>query len=300
VIKVLVTGAAGQVGCDLVDVLSGVTPPGGAPSWQPDGRAIEPGEFSVMGLTHHDLDITDEGAVHRAVAMARPDVIVHLAAYTAVDRAESDAEVCFAVNERGTGYLSDAAHEHSAHLIAVSTDYVFDGRGTVPYLESDQTNPLGVYGTSKLAGERRCRPEDTIVRTSWVMGLRGRNVLHVIAGRVASGEPVRFVTDQVGTPTFSADLARGLVTFARHRPGGVWHFANRPPTSWFDVAVAAATAAGAPEGFVTPIVTSELTPPPAATRPAFSALSTEKWDAAGFDPTPDWRDALQRFFRDRK
>jgi len=300
VIKVLVTGAAGQVGSDLVDVLAGVTPPGGARDWQPDGRPVEPGEFSVMGLTHHDLDITDEDAVHRAVAMARPDVIIHLAAYTAVDRAESDADACFGVNELGTGYLSDAAHAHSAHLIAISTDYVFDGRGTAPYRESDPTSPLGVYGTSKLAGEQRCRPDDTIVRTSWVMGLRGRNVLHVIAQRVASGEPVRFVTDQVGTPTFSADLARGLATFARHRPGGIWHFANRPATSWFDVAVAAANAAGAPEGFVTPIVTADLTPAPAATRPAFSALSTEKWEAAGFEPTPDWHDALQRFFRDRK
>lgn len=298
--KILVTGAAGQVGCDLLDVLSGVTPPGGTGEWQPDGRAIESGEFSVMGLTHHDLDITDEDAVHRAVAMARPDVIIHLAAYTAVDRAETDAATCFAVNEHGTGYLSDAAHAHSAHLISVSTDYVFDGRGIAAYRESDATSPLGVYGSSKLAGEQRCRPEDTIVRTSWVMGLRGRNVLHVIAQRVASGEPVRFVTDQVGTPTFAADLARGLATFARECRGGIWHFANRPATSWFDVAVAAARAAGASEGFVTPILTEELSPQPAATRPAFSALSTEKWESAGFAPTPDWHDSLQRFFRDRK
>lgn len=299
-IKVLVTGAAGQVGVDLLDVLAGVTPPGGDATWQPDGEAIRPDEFSVMGLTHHDLDITNEAAVHAAVAMVRPDVVVHLAAYTAVDRAESDEDACFAVNARGTGYLSDAAHAAGAHLIAVSTDYVFDGQGSVPYRESDATGPLGVYGRSKLAGEQLCRPEDTIVRTSWVMGVRGKNVLHVIAQRAAAGEPVRFVTDQHGTPTFAADLARGLATFARRRPGGVWHFANRPTTSWFDVATVAARAAGAPDGFVTPIVTSELTPTPAATRPFFSALSTEKWEAAGLAPTPDWHDALQRFFRDRK
>lgn len=299
-IKVLVTGAAGQVGTDLLDVLAGVTPPGGDHAWQPDGLPIGDDEFSVMGLTHHDLDITDESAVHAAVSMVRPDVIIHLAAYTAVDRAESDVEACFAVNEAGTGYLSDAAHANGAHLIAVSTDYVFDGRGTVPYREDDPTSPLGVYGRSKLAGENRCRPNDTIVRTSWVMGLRGKNVLHVIAQRAATGEPVRFVTDQAGTPTFAADLARGLATFARCRPGGVWHFANRPTTTWFDVAVAAARAAGAPEGFVSPIVTTELSPAPAATRPTFSALSTEKWEAAGFAPTPDWHDALLRFFRDRK
>ena len=287
------------MGLDLLDVLAGHTPPGGDASWQPDGRAIANDEFSVMGLTHHDLDITDRDAVMRTLNMARPDVIIHLAAYTAVDKAESDRDACFAVNESGTGNLSDAAEEFNAHLVAVSTDYVFDGTATTPYVETDSTSPLGVYGTSKRAGELRCRPRDTIVRTSWVMGVRGRNVLHVIANRVASGEPVRFVTDQVGTPTFSADLARGLATFARVAPGGIWHFANRPHTSWFDVASAMAHELGAPADFVTPITTSELSPVPAAQRPAFSALSTEKWEAAGFAPTPLWRDALSRFARDR-
>ena len=297
--KVLVTGAAGQVGRDLLDVLEGQLPPGSASLWQPDGVAIRPDEFAAVGLTHHDLDVTDESAVHRSVKAVRPDVIVHLAAYTAVDKAESDSDTCFAVNERGTGYLSEAAESVGAHFIAVSTDYVFDGTSDRPYLETDPTNPLSVYGRSKLAGERRCRPHDTIVRTSWVMGLRGRNVLHVIADRVASGSPVRFVTDQMGTPTFSADLARGIATFIRKRPGGIWHFANQPATSWYDVAVAAAESCGADREFVTPIATDELSPTPAATRPSYSALSTAKWEQAGFLPPPEWRDGLARFFRDR-
>ena len=298
-IKVLVTGAAGQVGRDLVDVLLGYTPPGGSETWHPDGRAVHSDEFAVVGLTHHDLDVTDEAAVHRAIRAVQPDVIVHLAAYTAVDQAESDSERCFAVNERGTGYLSDAADSTGAHLVTVSTDYVFDGAGNRPYSESDTTNPLGVYGRSKLAGELRCRPRDTIVRTSWVMGIRGRNVLHVIAQRVAAGEPVRFVNDQIGTPTFSADLARGLATFVRERPSGVWHFANQPATSWYEVAVSAAEACGATRDFVTPITSGELTPAPAARRPSYSALSTEKWVAAGFREPLEWRDGLARFFRDR-
>ena len=298
-IKVLVTGAAGQVGSDLLDVLAGITPPGGDPTFQPDGRAIGTDEFSVMGLTHHDLDITDEAAVHRTVRMVQPDVIVHLAAYTAVDRAESDVETCFAVNELGTGYLSDAADAVGARLIAVSTDYVYDGEKGDTYTESDPTNPIGVYGRSKLAGEQRCRDKDTIIRTSWVLGLRGRNVLHVIADRVQKGEPVRFVTDQVGTPTFSADLARAIATFARAPQGGVWHIANRGTTSWFTVAETAARGFGAPEGFVTPIVTSELSPAPAAQRPARSDLSTQKWEALGMTPMPLWQDSLSRFIADR-
>ncbi|CAB4858865.1 unannotated protein [freshwater metagenome] len=294
-IKVLVTGAAGQVGQDLLDVLAGRIPPGGDPTFQPDGSAISPDDFSVMGLTHHDLDVTDVVAVHRTVGMVRPDIIVHLAAYTAVDKAESDAATCFAVNEVGTGNLSDAAFEFGARLIAVSTDYVYDGRKGATYVESDATNPSGVYGRSKLAGELRCRPQDTIVRTSWVMGLRGRNVLHVIADRVARNEPVRFVTDQVGTPTFAADLARALASFARRPLGGIWHVANRGTTSWFTVAETAAREFGAPAGFVRPIVTDELSPAPAATRPPRSDLSTQKWESAGFEPMPEWTAGLSRF-----
>ena len=298
-IKVLVTGAAGQVGLDLMDVLAGITPPGGDVSFQPDGAPVGTDEFSVMGLTHHDLDVTDSQAVHRTVGMVRPDIIIHLAAYTAVDKAESDVETCFAVNEVGTGNLSDAAFEFGARLIAVSTDYVYDGLKGDTYVETDATHPIGVYGRSKLAGELRCRPQDTIVRTSWVMGLHGRNVLHVIADRVARNEPVRFVTDQVGTPTFSADLARTLATFARQPLGGIWHVANRGTTSWFTVAETAARAFGAPEGFVTPIVTEELSPTPAAARPPRSDLSTQKWEAVGFQPMPEWTVALSRFVADR-
>ena len=298
-IKVLVTGAAGQVGQDLMDVLAGITPPGGDVSFQPDGLPVGTDEFSVMGLTHHDLDVTDTQAVHRTVGMVRPDIIIHLAAYTAVDKAESDVETCFAVNEVGTGNLSDAAFELGARLIAVSTDYVYDGLKGDTYVETDATRPIGVYGRSKLAGELRCRPQDTIVRTSWVMGLRGRNVLHVIADRVTRNEPVRFVTDQVGTPTFSADLARTLATFARQPLGGIWHVANRGTTSWFTVAETAARAFGATDGFVTPIVTDELSPTPAAARPPRSDLSTQKWEAAGFQPMPEWTAALSRFVADR-
>ena len=296
--RVLVTGAAGQVGVDLMDVLAGRIPLGGDARFQPDGREVHPDEFTVIGLSHHDLDITDEERVHYAIATARPDVIVHLAAYTAVDKAETDRDTCFAVNDLATKYLSDAAAANGAHLVAVSTDYVFDGRKGSSYHESDETNPLSVYGESKRDGERRCRPEDTIVRTSWVMGVRGKNVLHVIADRALSGQQVKFVTDQTGTVTVAADLARALVCFVRTRPGGIWHVANTGTTTWFDVADYAGRVLGRGDDFATGIVTSELSPAPLAHRPERSDLDTTKF-AAAFGPLPDWHDGVTRLLNDR-
>jgi len=189
--RVMVTGAAGQVGVDLVDTLSGLSPLGADPSFQPDGRPVLDDEFIVLALTRHDLDVTDRDAVAQAILVSRPDVIVHLAAYTAVDRAETDAERCYAVNATSTESLSMAASDAGAHLITISTDYVFDGAKGAAYVEEDDANPLNVYGGSKLAGELLCSDEDTVVRTSWVMGVRGKNVLHVIAERAASGASVR-------------------------------------------------------------------------------------------------------------
>ncbi len=296
--RVLVTGAGGQVGVDLMDVLAGLTPLGGDPTFQPDGRVVANDEFEVVGLTHHDLDITDEAAVHRAVATTRPDVIVHLAAYTAVDKAETDAETCRAVNDLATGYLSDAAHAHGAHLVAVSTDYVFDGNKGSSYFEGDETNPLSVYGLTKRDGERRCRPEDSIVRTSWVMGVRGKNVLHIIADRATSGQAVRFVKDQTGTVTVAADLARALVCFIRTRPGGIWHVANTGTTTWFDVADFAGRTLGRGDDFATAILTSDLSPAPLAHRPVRSDLNTDKF-AAAFGPLPVWTAGVERLLADR-
>jgi dTDP-4-dehydrorhamnose reductase len=296
-LRVLVTGAGGQVGVDLMDVLQGSTPLGGDPSFQPDAP-VDANEFLVIGLTHHDLDIADEAAVHRAISTSRPDVIVHLAAYTAVDRAESDDETCTAVNDLATGYLSDAAAAVGAHFIMVSTDYVFDGRKGSSYVETDETNPLSVYGRSKRDGERRCRPEDSIVRTSWVMGVRGKNVLHVIADRATSGLGVRFVSDQAGTVTCAADLARALVCFIRTRPGGIWHVANVGTTTWFDVADFAGRTLGRGDDFAEAILTSELDPAPKVQRPERSDLDTTKFSEA-YAPLPHWQAGVARLLGDR-
>jgi len=292
--RVLVTGAAGQVGVDLIDVLAGLVPSGGDAGFQPDGTVVAPGEFETLALTRHDLNVADYDAVRRAVGAARPDVIVNLAAYTAVDRAEDDVAACFAVNASGTDALSEAAAGCGSHLITISTDYVFDGTKGSAYVEADDPLPLNVYGASKLAGERACRTRDTIVRTSWVMGVRGANVLHAIARRARSGETVRFVDDQKGTVTVAADLARALVTLVRERPGGVWHVTNTGAATWFDVARHAGAVLGRGDGFATPITTDQLAPAPKARRPARSDLSTDQWVARGWAPLPDWRDGVAR------
>lgn len=297
--RVLVTGASGQVGVDLVDILSGAIPLGADATFQPDGQKVEDDEFIVLALSRHDLDVTDRDAVAQAIDVARPDVIVHLAAYTAVDRAENDVENCYAVNATATELLSLAAHDAGAHLITISTDYVFDGTKGVAYVEDDDANPLNVYGGSKLAGELLCSDEDTVVRTSWVMGVRGKNVLHVIADRAASGANVRFVNDQTGTVTLAADLARALVTLVRHRPGGVWHVANTGTTTWFEVAQFAGTVLGREDTFASPIATSDLDPAPLATRPTRSDLSTAKWQAQSWQALPAWRDGVTRLLADR-
>lgn len=289
----MVTGAAGQVGQDLVDALRASSPPGADPLFQPDENPIGDDEFAVVALNREELDVTNRDVVRRAVEVTRPDVIVHLAAYTQVDRAETERDLCFAVNAQGTETLSLCAHDVGAHLITISTDYVFDGAKGEAYGEDDDTNPLNVYGASKRAGELLCASDDTIVRSSWVMGVRGTSVVHAIASRATKGEKVRFVDDQIGTVTLASDMARALVTLVRERPGGTWHVANTGTTSWFDVARYVGELLGRDDDFATPIRTDELVPTPAARRPARSDLATTKW-AGTWSALPEWRDGVAR------
>ncbi len=297
--RVVLTGAAGQVGLDLLDTLRGLEVPGASRAYWADARPVADGEFEVLGLTRHDVDMTSPELLRHAIEMTRPDVIVNLAAYTAVDRAESDVATCRAVNDIAVGVLSEAAEAVDSHLITLSTDYVFDGTKGAAYVEDDSTGPLNVYGATKLAGERRCSPLDTIVRTSWVMGVRGQNVLRAIARRAASGERVRFVAEQTGTVTTAADLAHALVALVRARPGGTWHVANAGATTWFDVAAHAGACLGRAQDFAEPIDTAELSPVPAAQRPARSDLSTERFTGAGYAAPPDWHDAVARLLAAR-
>lgn len=298
-VRVLVTGSGGQVGVDLMDVLSAVTPPGGDGAFQPDGQRVTGDEFEVLGLTRRDLDVTDRDAVMRSVRASSPDVIVNLAAYTAVDRAETEVPLCYAVNATATESLSLAAEEVGAHFITISTDYVFNGEKAAAYVEDDEMDPLNVYGASKCASEELCGADDTIVRTSWVMGLRGKNVLALIADRAETGGTVRFVHDQMGTLTLASDLARALVTLVRVRPGGLWHVANTGATTWFDFAQFAGRTLGRDDNFAIPIATDELDPAPLATRPVRSDLNTTKWIDNGWLALPAWQDGVQRLLAAR-
>ena len=292
--RVLVTGASGQVGRDLTDVLGGWTPPGADAGWQPDGEAIGEGEFDVFGATHHELDVSDALSLSRALDAVRPDVIVNLAAWTKVDLAQDHIDEASRANTEAVEIVSKACAKRDIHLITVSTDYVFDGRKGAAYEEGDIPNPLNVYGLTKWQGELRCSPDDTIVRTSWVMAGRGRHVAAVVAERVGQGQPVKFVDDQRGTFTNAADLARALATFVRLQPGGLWHFANSGDVTWCELANEVATLCGAPSGFVEAISTAELSPPQRAQRPARSDLAVSKWRSAGLIDPPQWREALKR------
>jgi dTDP-4-dehydrorhamnose reductase len=292
--RVVVTGAAGQVGVDLVDALEGRVPVGGIATALLGGQPVAPGEFDVIGWGHGDVAVEQLDDVTDAMASARPDVVVHLAAYTAVDRAESEPERAFEVNGQGTSNVATAAARCGAHLVYTSTDYVFDGTKVEPYLEGDATNPTSVYGSSKLAGERACPAEATIARVSWVAGFHGRNIVKLAVERAMNGTPMRFVNDQRGCPTFAADLAAGIVTLVRERPSGIVHLTNQGSTTWFEFVRAVVEEVGADPELVTAISTAELDPPPLAARPRNSVLHPGRLLDDGYDVLPSWQDAAHR------
>ena len=296
-VTVLVTGAAGQVGRDLVQVLAGSVPAAGVATALLGATPVLPGEFHIVELDHSKLDVTDAAACRKVVAAAAPEVVVHLAAFTAVDRAESDAARAQLVNEIGTRNVVAAAEESSAHLIALSTDYVFAGDLGRALDEDDRVGPLSVYGKTKLDAERTCPPGATIVRTSWVAGLTGRSVVPLAAAAAQSGAALRFVDDQVGTWTSAADLAAGLVQMIRLRPQGIVHVAGSGEASWYEVVRRAVELSGGSEAQVQAISTAQLDPAPAARRPPFSPLVSRRLGEFGGVPLPHWTDGLGRLVR---
>jgi dTDP-4-dehydrorhamnose reductase len=296
-VRVLITGAAGQVGQDFCDVLSGRIPGGGKATALLGTDPVAEGEFELIPCDVAQFDLTDHDQVAINIAQAAPEVIVHLAAYTAVDRAEEDPKGAQELNVNATRYVYDAAQACGAHLVYISTDYVFAGDLGRAMVESDVTNPLSVYGATKRGGELACGPSATIVRTSWVAGLRGKNLFHLATGAAKDGRALRFVDDQVGTPTNAADLAAGLVAFVRERPSGVFHVAGSGQASWFETIQFAVEAAGGSPDQVSAISTAELDPQPLATRPAFSPLLSERLGSVGLVPLPDWHEGVERLVR---
>ncbi len=279
------------MGHDVADVLAGGVPPGGV---APSGLGEVRGDDEVFALDHARLDVADRDLVGAAFAGLRPHVVVHCAAWTAVDACESDPGRAFLVNAVGTRNVVEAARRYRTHVVYVSTDYVFDGSSALPYVEWDRPNPLSVYGRSKLGGELELGDDGTVVRTSWVCGYHGANMVRTVLRLGDQPGKLRFVDDQRGSPSFTADLARALAVVCRNRLPGVFHLTNQGETTWFGFARAVLEAAGQDSARVEPITTAELDPPRPAPRPANSVLDNMAWRAQGFAPLPPWEDALGR------
>lgn len=277
--RIMVTGATGQLGQDVVKVLT--------------ARGHQ-----VTGVSTKDFDLTDEAAVMQHVAACRPEAIVHCAAYTAVDRAEADADRCMAVNAGGARNLARAAVQAGAKLLYVSTEYVFDGRGDTPHETDEQPAPLNVYGLSKWQGEEAVRAvmgRCFILRTSWVFGTGGGNFVRTMLRLGREKACVRVVDDQIGAPTYAVDLARLIADIIVTEKYGVYHAANAGQCSFAELADAAIRSAGL-NCLVIPIPSAEY--PTAARRPLNSRLSMRSLDENGFDRLPDWQNALNRFLQE--
>jgi dTDP-4-dehydrorhamnose reductase len=282
----LITGASGQLGSDLVRSLSLVPRPGEAVLGGP----------TVMAASRRDLDVTDPHAVRAAVRAWAPDVIINAAAYTAVDAAETDVDAAFLLNAAAPGFLARAASENGASFIHVSTDYVFSGDSDRPYSEDDEPDPRSVYGRTKLAGEQAVLalyPAAQVVRTAWVYGQNGGNFVKTMLRLAGERDTVRVVDDQHGSPTWSHDLARGIVALAESAAApGIYHCTAQGETTWFGFAQAIFSAAGLDPVRVLASTSVDFVRP--APRPAYSMLSHAKWDAAGLAPMLGWPDALAR------
>jgi dTDP-4-dehydrorhamnose reductase len=285
VVKILVTGAAGQLGRELVDQASTV-------------EAVTREHVDVLGLSRADLDVTDPVAVRERIASVRPDVVVHAAAWTAVDACESDPQKAMLFNATATNHVVQAARAVDARVVYVSTDYVFDGTKPTPYVEDDPTNPQSVYGRSKLAGERAVDlSHDAIVRVSWLCGVHGANMVKTILKLMNEQPTLRFVDDQVGCPTFADDAARMILRLAAEQRHGIWHVTNQGAVSWFEFAREVLIAAGEDANRVTPVKTADLVPPRPAPRPANSVLENAALQRAGIDLLDDFRVPLARLVR---
>jgi dTDP-4-dehydrorhamnose reductase len=270
--RFLITGAAGMLGRDLQEALAG---------------------RDVVALTRSELDITDAAAV--AAAVAGVDVVVNCAAYTAVDAAETDEEAALLVNGVGPATLAAATRATGAKLIQVSTDYVFQGDATTPYPEDEPRDPLNAYGRTKAAGEEAVlsgNPEGGyVVRTAWLYGRHGANFPATMLRLGRERDTVSVVHDQVGQPTWTADLAAKIVELAdSSAPAGVYHGTNSGQGSWFDFAQATFQEAGLDPDKVKPTDSSQFVRP--APRPAYSVLGHDAWSRAGLEPLRSWRAAL--------
>lgn len=289
-LNVLITGAKGQVGAELIKTA--------------------PTDFTVIGLGSEQLDITDQQGIQSVMADYKPNLIINAAAYTAVDKAESDADTAFAVNEQGVAYLAQAASAANISLFHISTDYVFAGTAHSPYKETDPVNPQSVYGASKLAGEQvlaSTLKKHIILRTSWVFGATGNNFVKTMLRLGKERDELSVVADQHGCPTSARSIAKVLWQLAQlyvdegSLAWGIYHFSNSPACTWYDFAneiFAQAVTAGLLDKQPTlhPITSTEYPTP--AQRPAWSVLDCHKIDNLLSIKHENWQDQLNNLLEE--
>ena len=277
--KVLVTGAKGQLGTDLMNELA--------------KRGIE-----GIGVDVQEMDITDAEACRRVIKNSDADAVIHCAAYTAVDAAEDNVDLCRRINGEGTRNVAQACKEADVKLMYISTDYVFDGQGTRPWEPDDERHPLNVYGQTKYEGElavEELSDKYFIVRIAWVFGVAGKNFIKTMLRLGKERGAVSVVDDQIGSPTYTYDLARLLVDMIQTDKYGRYHATNEGLCSWYEFAKEIFRQAGM-DVPVTPVSSDAF--PAKATRPSNSRLNKDKLSENGFERLPAWQDALGRFLKE--
>lgn len=277
--KVLVTGAKGQLGTDLMNELA--------------KRGIE-----GIGVDVQEMDITDAEACRRVIKRSGADAVIHCAAYTAVDAAEDNVDLCRRINGEGTRNVAQACKEADIKLMYISTDYVFDGPGTRPWEPDDERHPLNVYGQTKYEGElavEELSDKYFIVRIAWVFGVAGKNFIKTMLRLGKERGAVSVVDDQIGSPTYTYDLARLLVDMIQTDKYGRYHATNEGLCSWYEFAKEIFRQAGM-DVPVTPVSSDAF--PAKATRPSNSRLNKDKLSENGFERLPAWQDALGRFLKE--
>jgi dTDP-4-dehydrorhamnose reductase len=280
---ILVTGANGQVGQEL-RVLAGSHP-----------------SFEFIFTTHENMPVHDEAAVQRLFAAHRPAYCLNCAAYTAVDKAETEQEIAYQVNAEGPRILAAACKTYNTRFIHISTDYVFNGQSPTPYKEEAPTDPVNLYGASKLKGEQLCletNPDAIIIRTAWVYSSFGKNFVKTMMKLMQDRPAINVVNDQVGSPTYAADLAKCMMqiiancqlSIANWFPG-IYHYSNQGRISWYDFAVAIKELTGS-SCTVNPIPSEQFPTP--AKRPSFSLLDTQKIQQTFHCNIPLWHESLRQ------
>lgn len=276
--RILITGYKGQLGTDLMNEIHARYP-----------------EDVLIGLDKEEADLTNQGAVLKFVKEAKPDAIMHLAAYTAVDKAEENKELCYAVNADGTANICLAAKAVDAKILYISTDYVFDGKKPAPYLPGDEKHPLSIYGLSKSIGEDYVRKlrKSFVVRTSWVFGKNGHNFIYTMLALAAKGNPINVVSDQIGSPTYTKHLSVLIDEMIHTDHYGVYHGTNENYVTWFEFAQMILKKGGYDPALIHPISSDQYKC--LAVRPHNSRLDKQCLTAAGFHHLPTVEAALDEF-----